>query len=204
VVDYADHHSGTVFTQPGGLNPYKLGLELFRHIEERWNRGQFGPEWEECDDYAEKKRWDRETGQGMQKVFEVRKLYNDVTFIDTFLTDDFCREQRLFHYAYNKQTDMFHIDSREFDVIKRQLLFQLTNFGQPAVFVVDANHRNRGDLLLRHEHEGVDLKLDHAEDTLRNLQRIWKRPVHLETVVFERHKILSFDGKEHTRREVKS
>ena len=36
------------------------------------------------------------------------------------------------------------------------------------------------------------------------LQRIWKRPVHLETVVFERRKILSFDGKEHTRREVKS
>jgi stage V sporulation protein R len=47
VIDYADHHSGTVYTQPGGLNPYKLGLELFRNIEERWDRGQFGGEWEE-------------------------------------------------------------------------------------------------------------------------------------------------------------
>ena len=44
LVDYADHHSGTMATQPGRLNPYKLGIELFRDIEERWNKGQFGPE----------------------------------------------------------------------------------------------------------------------------------------------------------------
>jgi stage V sporulation protein R len=204
VVDYADHHSGTVLTPPGGFNPYKIGLELFRHIEERWNRGQFGPEWEACDDYQDKRRWDRKTGQGLQKVFEVRKLYNDVTFIDTFLTEDFCRDQKLFHFSYNKQTDMYHIDSREFPKIKQQLLFQLTNFGQPIILVADGNHRNRGELYLRHEHEGVDLKLEHAEDTLRNLFRLWKRPVHLETTVFERRKILTFDGKEHTRREVKT
>ena len=44
LVDYADHHSGTMATQPGRLNPYKLGIELFRDIEERWNKGQFGPD----------------------------------------------------------------------------------------------------------------------------------------------------------------
>ncbi len=47
VVDYADHHSGTMATQPGRLNPYKLGIELLRDIEERWNKGQFGPEWDD-------------------------------------------------------------------------------------------------------------------------------------------------------------
>jgi len=39
---------------PGGsklhLNPYKLGVELFRDIEERWNKGRFGKEYEECED----------------------------------------------------------------------------------------------------------------------------------------------------------
>jgi stage V sporulation protein R len=204
VVDYADHHSGTVFTPKGGLNPYKLGLELFRDIEERWNRGQFGTEWEECEDWTEKRRWDKKLGQGLAKIFEVRKLYNDVTFIDTFLTDDFCREHKLFHYSYNKQTDMYHIDSRDFGKIKTQLLFQLTNFGQPIICVSNGNYRNRGELFLTHQHEGMDLKLDQAEDSLRNLYRVWQRPVHLETVVFERRKVLTFDGKEHTRREIKS
>jgi stage V sporulation protein R len=204
VVDYADHHSGTVFTQPGGLNPYKLGLELFRSIEERWDRGQFGTDWEACEDYVEKRRWDKKVGEGLAKIFEVRKLYNDVTFVDTFLTEDFCREHKLFHYSYNKQTDQYHIDSRDFRKIKQQLLFQLTNFGQPIIVVEDGNYRNRQELYLCHQHEGVDLKLDLAEDTLRNLYKLWGRPVHLETVIFERRKVLTFDGKEHTRREIKA
>jgi stage V sporulation protein R len=204
VIDYADHHSGTVATPQGGLNPYKLGLELFRDIEDRWNKGRFGPEWEECEDWAVKRRWDTGAGLGRQRVFEVRKLYSDVTFVDTFLTEDFCREHRLFHYSYNKQTDLYHIDSREFAKIKQQLLFQLTNFGQPIIRVINGNHRNRGELYLAHQHEGADLKLDQAEDTLRNLHRLWQRPVHLETVVFERRKVLTFDGKEHTRREIKT
>ncbi|MHC4794753.1 MAG: SpoVR family protein, partial [Planctomycetota bacterium] len=40
LLDYADHHSGTVMQQPGKLNPYKMGLELFRHIHMRWDRGR--------------------------------------------------------------------------------------------------------------------------------------------------------------------
>ena len=64
LVDYADHHSGTMATQPGRLNPYKLGIELFRDIEERWNKGQFGPEYDECDDHEERRRWDKGLGLG--------------------------------------------------------------------------------------------------------------------------------------------
>jgi SpoVR like protein len=40
VVHYCDHHSGTLATSPGRLNPYKLGIELFRDIEERWDKGR--------------------------------------------------------------------------------------------------------------------------------------------------------------------
>ena len=62
LVDYADHHSGTMATSPGRLNPYKLGIELFRDIEERWNKGQFGPEYEECDHFETRRRWDKKVG----------------------------------------------------------------------------------------------------------------------------------------------
>ncbi|PYV01928.1 MAG: SpoVR family protein, partial [Acidobacteria bacterium] len=58
VVDYADHHSGTVAPHPGQINPYKLGLELYRDIEERWNTGRFGREYEECEDRRKKEEWD--------------------------------------------------------------------------------------------------------------------------------------------------
>ena len=54
IIDYADHHSGTMGTRPGVLNPYKVGIELFRDIEERWNTGRFGPEYDACDDYSKR------------------------------------------------------------------------------------------------------------------------------------------------------
>lgn len=197
LVDYADHHSGTMATYPGRLNPYKLGIELFRDIEERWDRGQFGPEWEECDDYQTRRAWDRQCGLGRQKIFEVRKVHSDVTFIDTFLTVDFCKRHNLFSFKYNEQHETYEIESREFKKIKERLLFGLTNFGQPIIRVQDGNYRNRGELYLQHEHFGIDLKLDLAQDTLRHLHRLWTRPVHIETTVDGRTILLSFDGSDH-------
>ncbi|MBI4614665.1 MAG: SpoVR family protein [Planctomycetes bacterium] len=197
VIDYADHHSGTMGAQPGTLNPYKVGLELLRDIEERWNTGRFGKEYDECDSLEEKRRWNKDLGLGRQKIFEVRRIYNDVSFIETFLTEEFCKKHKLFVYAYNQRTRQYEIDSRDFEAIKKQLLFFLTHFGRPRIEVVDGNFRNRGELFLRHVHEGVDLEVPAARDTLQNVQRIWNRPVHLETAVDGQGKIFSFDGSEH-------
>ncbi len=198
VIDYADHHSGTMATTSRRLNPYKLGIELLRDVERRWNMGQFGPEWEACDDMDKKRTWDRQTGLGRQKIFEVRKVHNDITFIDTFLTPEFCKENRLFSFNYQDQTKNYVVESREFQRVKQRLLYSLTNFGKPWITVVDGNHRNRGELLLRHDHNGVDLKLDEARDTLVNLQYLWARPVCLETVLDGKPAVLCFDGTDHT------
>lgn len=198
LIDYAEHHAGTMGTSPGRLNPYKLGLELLCDVEDRWNKGRFGKEWEECDDQEARRNWDKQLGLGRQKIFEVRRIYNDVGFIDTFLTPEFARRHKFFTYKYNPRTKEYVVDSRDFEAIKRKLLFSLTNFGQPIVVVQDANYGNRGELLLRHEHEGVDLKLDWALDTLENIHAVWTRPVHLETVVEDKRKLFSFDGNEHS------
>ena len=198
LMDYADHHSGTMATSGMRLNPYKLGIELLRDIERRWNMGQFGPEWEACDDYEKRRNWDLQTGLGRQKIFEVRKVHNDITFIDTFLTPEFCKEHRLFSFAYQDPTKNYVIESREFEQVKQRLLASLTNFGKPWIEVLNGNHRNRGELLLRHRYNGVELKLNEAQDTLVNLRFLWGRPVHLETVIDDKPTVLSFDGTDHT------
>jgi stage V sporulation protein R len=197
IIDYADHHSGTVAMRPGSINPYKVGLELFRDIEDRWNKGRFGKEYEECENLVEKAEWDKKLGLGRQKIFDVRRIYNDITFIDTFFTAEFCREYKLFAYSYNYRTGQYEISDRDFNVIKQKLLFGLTNMGQPLIYVTDSNWQNRGELYLQHYHEGIDLRLDWARDTLTNLQAMWKRPVNLETIIEGRHKILTYDGKAH-------
>jgi stage V sporulation protein R len=197
VIDYADHHSGTMATGPGHLNPYKVGLELWRDIEERWDKGRHGADWERCTDIAAREAWDTGAMRGQEKIFEVRRLYNDVTFIDEFLTADFVRRHGLFTYDFDKRAGRYVISDRDFAAVKERLLFMLTNFGQPSIELVDANHLNRGELLLVHRYEGVPLKIDQALETMEKLQAIWKRPVHLETVVDDEGAVLSFDGSEH-------
>jgi stage V sporulation protein R len=198
IVDYADANAGILATAPGQLNPYKLGVELLRHIEDRWNKGRFGKEWNDCEDMAQKKSWDRRLGLGRQKIFEVRKHYNDVTFIDEFFTLDFCHDHKFYAFGFNERSGNWEIESREFKKVKDRLLFRLTNHGQPFIAVVDGNFENRGEILLRHQHEGVDLKLDHARDTLANVSRVWKRPASLITRLDGKGKLLRFDGRDHS------
>ncbi len=196
VVDYADHHSGTVHQQPGRLNPYKMGVELFRHIEDRWNKGRFGKGWLECEDPREQKAWDTGAGLGREKIFEVRRTHNDITFLDTFLTADFCREQGFFTTRFDPKADEWVIDSREFADVKTQLLTMIATRGTPRTYVVDANHGNRGELRLFHQYEGVDIQMDWANITLGNLAALWGRPVHLDTELEGKAIRISHDGTE--------
>ena len=57
-----------------GQCPYKLGIELFRSIA-----SSHAGDDEGC----------------AKKLFEARSVHNDVTFLDNFLTVDFCRTHGL-------------------------------------------------------------------------------------------------------------
>ncbi len=190
IIDYADACSGVLATSPGKLNPYKLGVELLRNIEDRWNKGQFGKEWDECDSMDQKKDWDRRTGLGRTKIFEVRKLYNDITFLDEFFTLEFCIEQKFYSFGFQERSGNWEIMSRDFKKVKDQLLKMLTNRGQPVIVVEDANFENRSELLLKHIHEGTDLDANQARDTLRNAAKVWSRPVSLLTKIENKGKLL--------------
>ncbi len=199
IVDYADNNAGVMATNGKSLNPYKLGVELYRHIEERWNKGQFGRDWDQCDDLDERRHWDLQLGLGTKKIFEVRSIYNDVTFLDEFLTPEFAFENKLFTFEWSERRGGYEVATREFQKVKQKLLGQLTNAGNPVIRVLDANHGNRGELLLRHDHQGVDLRVDYAERVLEALVRVWKRPVLVATKLEEQPVLIRFDGKDHSR-----
>jgi stage V sporulation protein R len=201
VIDYADHHSGTVHMPPGGFNPYKIGLELFRDIEDRWNKGRFGKEYEEADRLGQKRSWDRGLGLGREKIFEVRRLYNDVMFIDEFMTDEFIEKHKFYEYGRDPHTGQMRIVSRDPKRIRQAMLYRLTNLGRPFIYVVDGNYNNRGELYLAHKHNGLDLEIKFANETLRNLHKVWSRPVHLQARIDDDMLLFSYDG-EQTRQQI--
>lgn len=194
IVDYCDHYSGVVANHPSQLNPYRLGVELLRHVEERWDKGKFGREYSQIEDPKKRSEWDKNTGQGLEKLFQIRSIHNDVTFIDEFLDEDFCHRSKMFLYDYNPKTSKYVIVDRDFKKIKQAILKQLTNLGQPIIKIIDANYKNRGELYLIHYHDGEDLKYDYLVECLKNLYKIWTRPIHIETLFEGSKRRVFFEG----------
>jgi stage V sporulation protein R len=194
IIDYADHHSGTVHMPPGNFNPYKIGLELFRDIEDRWNKGRFGKSYDESDNLGEKKSWDKGLGLGREKIFEVRRMYNDVNFIDEFMTPEFIEKHKFYQYGRDPHTGQLRIITRDPQRIKHTMLYHLTNHGRPFIYVVDGDYCGRGELYLAHKHNGQDLEIKFAVETLRNIYKIWQHPVHLQARIDDDMILFTFAG----------
>jgi stage V sporulation protein R len=108
----------------------------------------------------------------------------------------------MYHYRRDPTTGKMVVVNRDFDKIKAQLLFMLTNHARPYIYVVDGNYANRGELYLAHKHNGVDLDIKFAVETLKNVQRIWRRPVHLQALINEELVLFSCDGEQSQQQKV--
>jgi stage V sporulation protein R len=194
-VDHADMMSKVLGA--GALNPYSLGKLIWEDIKERWDKGRFGREWELCKDPEKKKHWDTGANQGTEKIFEVRRNYNDLTFIDEFFTEELFEKLNLFTYEYIPETGMYHITSRDYEDVKKKLLLQYTNLGKPTIKVVTGNYEDKGELLLIHEWNGIALHWEDAKRVLQNIYALWGRPVNLKTIV--RRKVKDPDPTRHRR-----
>ncbi|PSP79938.1 SpoVR family protein [Halobacteriales archaeon QS_4_69_225] len=122
---------------------------------------------------------------GWNRMREIRESHNDVTFLDEFLTPEFVDENDYFTYEYTHTTQDFRVTSSEAADVKKKLMLQFTNFGKPTVAVEDGNFRNRNELLLAHQYNGVQLDVREAKQTLERVFELWGRPVALKTVVKE-------------------
>lgn len=193
IIDYAEQHSGVVHMPPGGFNPYKIGVEMLKDIERRWDTGQHGPAWERLEGIGEKERFDDKSMKGREKIFEVRRIYNDVNFIDEFLTPEFVEKHQMYQFKRDPRTGEVKVVTRDFNIVKQTLLYRITNMGQPFVHVADGNYLNRGELYLAHEFNGLEVDAAKAVDVLRGLRMIWGRPVHLQARVNEEMTLTTLD-----------
>ena len=182
IIDYADHKSRVLYQQRGKINPYKLGYSLLLDIENRWNKGRFGDKFDKCDDVKLRKEWDLKTNLGYEKLFEVRKFYNDVSFVDEFFTQDFCDEHKWYKTKTLPNGDVV-IDSRDHKVVKKQIIQSRINRGLPVIHLADPNHKDRDIMLLEHEYDGRDIYDSYATEVLKSLNYLWKNPVWLSTKV---------------------
>lgn len=186
-VSFAQMHAGVLATSRQRINPYYVGMKIFEDIERRWDEPS-GPD----------ERVRRPGGQGKAKIFEVRELENDQSFLRNYLTAELVRELDL--YIYRLEGNEWKIVEKDWEKVRDALVASLTNFGVPYIVVEDGDYRRNRELYLRHCFEGQELDIPWAEKTLRHVYRLWKRTVHLETVIDGERTVLAYDGSDHSRR----
>ncbi len=169
--EYA-YHKMLVLGGKYSQNPYKIGFELFMDIEDRWNKGKFGPEWDDCTDIQEREKWDKNLGLGREKVFEVRQNYNDYTAILEFFTEEFCEKNEFFEYKKHPNGE-WKIVNRDFKSIKQKMLQRFMNGGLPDIRLHDPDHLGKGWMLLQHQWDGRGLHDGYARETIVSVQKIW-------------------------------
>jgi stage V sporulation protein R len=185
-LEFAELHSGVVSPHMGQLNPYYLGYKIFEDIERRWDN----PSAEE------REKFGRVGGQGREKIFEVREIEADVSFLRNYLTEELCEELDLFVYELVEDEE-WTITEKRWERVRNQLVTNMTNFGFPYIEVLDGDYNGNRELYIRHAFEGVELDSKYARKTLEHVYTLWGRPVHLETVVDDERVVMHYDGEDH-------
>ncbi len=183
-LEFIVRHNQVLSPVPGGINPYHLGMKLWEDIEKRWDN----PTEEEKREYGPRKKG------GKEKLFEVREVERDTSFLRRYLTEDLIRELNLFEYQTRGEQKVVSrvADAQNWREIKETLIRSVGMGATPVIKIEDADYRNNRELFLRHYHDGRDLQLEYAEKTLQHVHELWQREVVLETVINEKKSLLCF------------
>jgi stage V sporulation protein R len=182
-IEFAKLNAGVVQPSRTGINPYYLGLKIFEDIEKRYNNPT-----------EEMKRQGVKPGSGREKIFEVREIESDISFIRNYLTKELAQNEDL--YLFQKQGKDYKIVDKEWEAVRDQLVNMRVNGGFPYITVNDGDYLRNGELYLKHWYEGIELEIKYLEKVLPYIFQLWGRTVHMETVLENKPVLFSCDGKQ--------
>jgi stage V sporulation protein R len=164
------------------INPYYVGFQILKDIERRWD-GIIEPGDEEELDWMGR-TIERPAGKGRAKLFAVCEEDNDVTFLRKYLTEPLVKKLDLYTYKLQEVDGekMWVVQDTDWRRVRDSIVESMTNFGQPILTVEDGDYKRHGELYLKHAYDGKELDPDYTERVLKNIQKLWGRPVTLETV----------------------
>ncbi|SER75625.1 SpoVR family protein [Salipaludibacillus aurantiacus] len=189
-IEFAKLNAGVVQPSQTQINPYYLGLKIFEDIEKRYDNPT-----EEM-----RERQGVKPGSGREKIFEVREIESDISFIRNYLTKDLAAQEDM--YLFQKHGRDYKIVDKDWEEVREQLITSRVNGGFPFITVKNGDYLKAGELYLTHEFEGVELDTKYLEKTLPYLHQLWGRPVHMETVLADRKIVFCYDGKKISKRYV--
>ncbi|MDI6806244.1 MAG: SpoVR family protein [Candidatus Aenigmarchaeota archaeon] len=154
-VEYCISKAG-VLTQPKlDVNPYTLGIAVWKAIKEKY---------------------------GFAKCLDVRRDYEDLLFVDEFLTEDVCRESNLYTYRESADKKQVVIEDTSLDKVKERLIAGIDS----RVPVIKPFEESKSKLVLQHEQDvrgGLDEKV--MPSFMGAVYRLWKNDISLKAKVYD-------------------
>jgi len=156
-MEFLNRHNQVIRPFLGNINPYYMGFKIFKEIEEKY---------------------------GKDKLFEVRKMERDHSFIRRYLTKELCSDMNLFEYAKkNKDYEIEEVADEEGWKEIRNTLANNTGVGSiPLIKVMEVSPKDHS-LILVHEYDGRELELTYAYETLKHAVTLWGGKVELRTTI---------------------
>ncbi|MFC3041106.1 SpoVR family protein [Virgibacillus xinjiangensis] len=189
VVEFASLNASVVQPSKQQINPYYLGLKIFEDIEERYNNPT-----------DEMKMMGVEPDSGREKIFEVREIESDISFIRNYLTKELVEQEDM--YLFEKQGRDYRITDKDYQNVRDQLVSMRVNGGFPYITVTNGDYLRNGELYLTHSFEGTELDVHYLEHVLPYIYQLWGRNVHMETMVENKRVVFYYDGEKVNRRQL--
>jgi stage V sporulation protein R len=155
-IPFIKSHNQVVRPHIGGVNPYHIGFYLFKKIEEK---------------------------SGLDECFFIREIHDDESAIRCYFDIDDFRALNIFSYSRKKDHLVIDdvADEPGWKKVRNDFIRNTGINGIPSICVDDIS--DSGDLILRHVHDGRDVDLEHADNVLNSLSKIWPKEVKFFTVI---------------------
>ena len=168
---------------PLSLNPYLVGSKIWENIEDRWNKGRHGQEYNNLTSINEIKEWDTKEMKGREKVFKVLRTCNDWFFMKEFLTPDLVNDLNLYIYVV-KETHVSEdliITRHKAKEIAELIISSFIHSGVPKVKIINGNYNETGVMKLEHMFSGAPLEPKYCEETMKHIFYLWGNDVMIKT-----------------------
>jgi len=183
MADFNYSNSLVKANHPFQLNPYAVGFGVWESIENRWDKGQHGQDWEDCNDVIAKEEWDTKDNKGWEKCLEVLGTYTDWFFMMDFLTPEVVKDLDLYIYKAEDKTSVvdYVITKDDAKKIRQKIINAFGHERMPKICIVNGNYQDRGWLELEHKFAGIPLDETHAKKTMDHLAYLWGKPITMNT-----------------------
>ncbi|WP_114297403.1 SpoVR family protein [Anaerobacterium chartisolvens] len=168
-MEFLKRHNQVICPYKGQVNPYYVGFKIFESLMKMYP-------------------------DNPKKIFEVREVERDESFLRRYLTYDLCREMNLFEYI-NCDNAYFISqisDDEGWKKIRDTLAASSGMGGIPSIRVVEWVQKDN-TLVLEHQYEGRELELNYAYETLKHLNDLWEGRIMMTTFIDNKRKAIICD-----------